>query len=121
MSLLSGLFRRRRDREDEAIEAGLTSWKPDQTAGSIKIAPALPADLFARAGDWIVCDGAGQHAIACFKQDVKVGDMFVPGLMADWKQPEPPLGTSAENIRCTICGGWWFRGDGHFHFKDGWR
>jgi hypothetical protein len=85
-----------------------------------KLAPKLPDGLFARGGDWIICDGPGEHAIAYFTRDVRIGEMQEPNALRFYQQ-RPPLGTAPDACRCERCGARWFAGNGHYHFVDGWR
>lgn len=98
------------------IEAtGLPSWA--------KPAPPLPDGLFARAGDVVVCDGFRQHPICTFVETVGIGDIFNPFALENWSQPKPELGqiVGEFGLTCDVCGGSWWLGGNHFHFKDGWR
>jgi hypothetical protein len=77
--------------------------------------------LYARQGEWITCEGLGDHMIARIGQDIRVGSLRDPGDFDMWAQPEPLRGTPSQYCACIMCGCRWFDGMGHFHFKDGWR
>lgn len=96
------------------------SVEPSPLPPGLKAAPSLPGGLFAHDFEQIVCDGPNQHFIAHFRRDVKIGDMFDPEALFFYGKP-PPLGAPPEQCVCHICGAPWFAGNGHFHFKDGWR
>lgn len=82
----------------------------------------LPAPgVYMRKGEWITCEGIGDHPIVQIGCEIRVGDLWKPDQFAIWAQPEPLRGTPSKFCRCILCDQRWFDGMGHYHFSDGWR
>ena len=77
--------------------------------------------FYAREGEFVTCEGPGNHPIVEIAYDVKLGDWQRPDHFGQWFQTPLPWGSLADRCTCEICGARWYDGMGHYHFNDGWR
>lgn len=94
--------------------------KRASSIASIGIEGNTLSGVYAERDEVITCERG--HTIARFKRTVMRGELQDEEAM-DFPGPtlRPEPGTRWPEICCAICGSHWFRGNGHFHFKDGWR
>lgn len=75
---------------------------------------------FAVKGETVVCENG--HPIMDAARDLYKGvEQDAPNDWTNWRQPEPPRGAKAADIKCTVCGAPWFSNPSRFHFKGGYR
>lgn len=78
--------------------------------------------VFARPGEEITCENG--HVICEVKETIYSGDLHDEGRkLHRWRQPPPKSGTLQDQVKCNVCGAFFWHGyDGqHYHFMDGWR
>ncbi len=88
--------------------------------------PCSNNEIYARTGEWIVCE-RHNHPIAQVKHVVRAHDVFEPSTFHNWRQKEPSISDTENEIKCETCGSKWFRNELHhsvgtfLHFRNGWR